>query len=161
MAIEIFIVAFLLVLGVVLLLVEIFLLPGITIAGIAGGLSLLGGVIYAFMHLGSGAGFISIGASVVIGAGAFVYLIKSNAMDRIALNTDIEAKVDQTELKKLQPGDKGQALSRLNPIGNAAFDGVVVEAKSINGEFIEDGAHIEIVKVETYNVLVKHVDRTI
>lgn len=161
MAIEIFIVAFLLGLGVVLLLVEIFLLPGITIAGIAGGLSLLGGVIYAFLYIGSGAGFISIGASVALGAGAFVYLIKSNAMSRIALNTDIEAKVDQTELKKLQAGDRGLALSRLNPIGKAEFDGIVVEAKSIDGEFIEDGVELEIVKVETYNVLVKHAERII
>ena len=32
---------------------------------------------------------------------------------------------------------------------------VVIEGKSVNGEFIDEDSEIEVVKVETYNVLVK------
>jgi len=155
MIIEIAIIVFLIGLGVALLMAEIFFLPGITVAGIAGIISLIGGVVYAFLYVGDTAGFITIGASVILSGLAFVYLIKSNAMSRIALKTDIEAKVDQSELRKIKVGDKGECISRLNPIGKAEFDGVVVEAKSANGEFIDAGEIVRVVKVESYNVWVE------
>lgn len=155
MIIEISIIVFLIVLGVALILAEIFLLPGITIAGVAGAISLLGGIVYAFLYVGDTAGFITIGASVISGGGLFVYFIKSNAMSKIALNTDIETTVDQTDLKQLNVGDKGKAISRLNPIGKAEFNNITIEAKSITGEYIDEGEDVEIVKVEGYNVLVK------
>lgn len=158
MTIEIIIVIFLILLGIALLLAEIFFLPGVTIAGFAGGLSLLGGIVYAFVYLGNTAGFITIGLSTVLGVGSFVYLIKSDTMDRIALKTDIEATVDQTELKQLQIGDKGKSVSRLNPIGKAQFGNIVVEAKSVNGEFIDENLLIEIVKIESSNVLVQTIN---
>lgn len=155
MTIEIIIIAFLIILGVALLLAEIFLLPGITIAGFAGALSIIGGIAYAFIYVDGTAGLISIGASVVLFAGSFAFLIKSNTMSHIALKTDIESKVDQSELEQLKVGDEVIALSRLNPIGKAEFNGLTVEAKSVTGEFIDEGESVVIVKVETYNVLVK------
>ncbi|MCK5327174.1 MAG: hypothetical protein KAR36_01110, partial [Candidatus Latescibacteria bacterium] len=42
----------LLLIGFMLILIEIFLIPGITLAGIGGGLAILGGVVYAYKHLG-------------------------------------------------------------------------------------------------------------
>ena len=153
------IVVFLIVLGIVLLLAEIFLLPGITVSGFAGALSLIGGIVYAFIYIGNTAGLISIVASIVLFGASFAFLIKSNAMSRIALKTDIDATVDQSELKQLKSGDEGQTLSRLNPIGNAEFNGVTIEAKSVTGEYIDEGEAVVIVKVETYNVLVKIVEK--
>lgn len=158
MGVEILIVVFLVVLGIALILAEIFLLPGLTVAGIAGALSLVGGVIYAFMYIGNTAGFITIGSSAVIGVGAFVYLVKSNAMNRIALETDIDATVDRSDLNSLSEGDRGKAISRLNPIGKVEFGETIVEAKSFDGEFVDDGEFVEIVKVDSMNVMVRKVN---
>lgn len=158
MTIEIAIVTFLIVIGVALLLAEVFLLPGISIAGFAGGLCLIGGITYSFIYIGNTAGFITMGASVVVGAGAFIYLVKSNAMDRIALKTDVDSTVDQSVLKQLKVGDKGKAISRLNPIGKAEFGDITVEAKSFTGEFIDEGQIVEIVKVDSANVLVQELN---
>jgi membrane-bound ClpP family serine protease len=155
MAVELVIVVFLVLLGIALLLAEVFLLPGITVAGIAGALSLAGGVVYAFIHLGSAAGFITVVSSAVLFAACFAFLVKSNAMSHIGLKTDIEAKVDQPELHQLKSGDAGQAVSRLNPIGKAEFNSLTVEAKSVTGEYIDEGQPVVIVKVEANNVLVK------
>lgn len=156
MTLEIIIIVSLIIIGVGLLLAEIFLLPGITVAGIAGGVSMIGSIVYAFYYVGETAGYISIVANLVIGVGAFVFIIRSNTLDHIALKTDIEATVDQSEIKQLSVGEKGIALSRLNPIGKAEFrEEYVVEAKSITGEFIDEGAEIEIVQIEKSNVLVK------
>ncbi|GAB6012008.1 NfeD family protein [Viscerimonas tarda] len=158
MAIEIGIIVFLVVLGVALLLAEIFLLPGITVAGFAGALSLTGGIVYAFIYMGNTAGFITIVSSIALFAASFAFLIKSNAMSHIALKTDIDATVDQTELNQMTIGDEGQTISRLNPIGKAEFNGITVEAKSITGEFIDESEAVVIVKIEGSNVLVKVIE---
>ena len=59
------------------MLVEIFLLPGISIAGIAGAIFLIGGIVYAYMFLGSTAGNVTLAASAVALGGTFVWLLKS------------------------------------------------------------------------------------
>ena len=87
--------------------------------------------------------------------------MKSNALNHIALKTDIEATVDQTEIRQLQAGQIGVTLSRLNPIGKAEFDSqYIVEVKSITGEFIDEGEDVQIVKIEQSSVMVQTVPQT-
>lgn len=161
MTIEIIIIVFLILLGVGLFLAEVFLLPGITIAGIAGGVMLIGSIAYAFYYMGETAGYITIAANIIITVAAFIFIMKSNALNHIALKTDIEATVDQTEIKQLQNGQIGIALSRLNPIGKAEFDNqYIVEVKSITGEFIDESENVQIVKIEKSSVLVQAVPQT-
>lgn len=161
MTIEIIIIVFLILLGVGLFLAEVFLLPGITIAGIAGGVMLTGSIAYAFYYMGETAGYITIAANIIITVAAFIFIMKSNALNHIALKTDIEATVDQTEIKQLQNGQIGITLSRLNPIGKAEFDNqYIVEVKSITGEFIDEGENVQIVKIEKSSVLVQAVPQT-
>lgn len=151
---DIIIIAAFVILGVLLLLAEIFLLPGLTVAGFAGAASLMGAVVYAFIYVGETAGYITLVVSAVVTAGGFVYLVKSRAMDRIALTTDVDSKIDTSEIENIKKGDIGVAESRLNPIGEVNFDGVVLEAKSIDGEYIDEGVTVEAVKTEG-NILVR------
>lgn len=156
MTVEIIIIACLIIIGVALMLAEIFLLPGITIAGIAGGVAMVGSIVYAFYYVGTTTGYITIVANAVVGIGAFIFVIKSNALDHIALKTDIEAVVEQPEIQTLSVGDEGIAQSRLNPIGKVEFNNdSVVEAKSVTGEFIDAGETVYIVHIEKSIVLVK------
>lgn len=156
MTIEIIIVVCLILLGIALLMAEIFLLPGITVAGVGGAIMLIGSIVYAFYYMGNTAGYITIGANIIVGAGSFIFLIKSKTMDRIALDTDIDATVEQPEIAHLVIGQKGITLSRLNPIGKAEFDNqYIVEAKSVTGEFIDTDQEVEIVKIEKNSVLVQ------
>jgi membrane-bound ClpP family serine protease len=158
MPLEIIIVIALLSIGVILMLVEIFLLPGISIAGIAGAVFMIGGIVYAYMSLGSTAGNITVAASAVALGGSFWWLIKSKSLRKISLETSIDANVDNSYLQKVNVGDKGVAVSRLAPIGKVMFDNIEMEGRSFDNEFIEEDTAIEIVKVETYNVLVKRFD---
>ncbi len=155
MTFNLIIVAALVLLGVVLLLIEFFLLPGISIAGIGGAVFMVGGVIYSYIYLGSTAGNITLALSLILLAASFVWLVKSKSLQKIALTTDITETLDNTELKSLQPGDTGVAVSRLNPIGNVMIKDITVEGKSFDGELIDEDTEIEVVRVETYNVLVK------
>lgn len=160
MALSIIIIVCLILLGVALMMAEIFLLPGITVAGFAGGILMIASIVYAFYYMGSTPGYITIAGNLIICSIAFIFLIKSNTLDRIALKTDIESKVDQPELQQLKIGQKGVAISRLNPIGKAEFGEIIVEAKSFTGEFIDSEEKVEIVKIDNSNVLVQTITQT-
>ena len=78
--------------GVLLLVLELFLIPGMGIAGIAGGACLVGAVVYAFV--------------VLAATGVAVYAFcKSNAIEKMGL----DAKIDDT-VELAEPGKK---ISRL------------------------------------------------
>lgn len=155
MTLDLIIVIAVIALGVLFMLIEIFLLPGISIAGIAGAIFLIGGIVYAYIFLGASAGNITIAAASLVLGGTFLWLIKSKSLRKISLETNIEGKVDTGNLQKINAGDTGISLSRLNPIGKVMVNDVEVEGKSFNGELIDEETEIEVVKVNTYNVIVK------
>lgn len=155
MTLHIIVVISVIVLGILFMLIEIFLLPGISIAGIAGAIFLIGGIVYSYMFLGSTAGNITLATSAVTLGLTFFGLLKSKSLERISLNTNIDDKVDNSYLLKIAVGDIGVAVSRLNPIGKVLVNDIEAEGKSFDGEFIEEDTEIVVVKVETYNVLVK------
>jgi len=157
MTLDLLIVAAVILLGILFMLVEIFLLPGISIAGIAGAIFLVGGIVYAYLFLGSTGGNITLAASAVAMGGTFFWLLKSKSLRKISLETNIEGKVDNSNLRRMAAGDRGIALSRLNPIGKVLVNDVEAEGKSFDGEFIEEETAIEIVRIETYHVLVKRI----
>jgi membrane-bound ClpP family serine protease len=139
--------------AIFLLIAEIFLLPGITIAGVAGTLFAIGGIVFAY-SCGATTGNITLSASVVGFTGVFLWLIRSNSFNRVSLKTDIESKVTSPREMNLSVGDEGVTLSRLMPIGKARFGNITVEAKSLN-DFIDENTAVVIVSVEGYNVVVK------
>lgn len=155
MTFDLIIIIAVIVLGVVFMLIEIFLLPGISIAGIAGIIFLIGGIVYAYVFQGSTAGNITLAGTAVLFGGSFYWLLKSKSLRKISLETNIEGKVDNSSLQKIAVGDSGITLSRLNPIGQVLINSVEVEGKSFDGEFLDEDCAIEVVKIETYNVLVK------
>lgn len=155
MTFDIVIIIAVILLGVVFMLIEIFLLPGISIAGVAGAIFLIGGIAYAYIFQGSTVGNITLAGSAVLLGGTFFWLLKSKSLRKISLDTNIEGKVDTSHLQKIEIGDTGVAISRLNPIGQVMIDNVEVEGKSFDGEFIDEDTEVEVVKIETYNILVK------
>ena len=158
MPLELIFVIALISIGIFFLLVEIFLLPGITFAGIAGVVFLLAGIVYAYVSIGNTAGNIAVATSVLALGGTFFWLIRSKTLRKIGLKTAIEETVDNSYLKKTNVGDRGIALSRLAPIGKVSINDVEMEGKSFDNEFIEEESEIEVVRVESVNVLVKRVE---
>ncbi len=155
MTLHIVVVIAVILLGILFMMIEIFLLPGISIAGIAGAIFIIGGIIYSYTFIGSIAGSITLAASAAALGVSFVWLVKSKSLRRISLETNIEDTVDNSNLLKISVGDTGIAISRLNPIGKVVINDVEAEGKSYDGEFIDEDTEIEVVRVETYNVLVK------
>lgn len=133
---EILIIISLLIVGLILLLLEVFLFPGITLAGIGATACLIYANVYAFNELGPWTGIITLIISIISCVLIFVWFMHSKSLDRLALKKDIDSSVKQPESETIKPGDTGIALTRLAQIGNARFGDLIVEVKSA-GDFIE------------------------
>lgn len=153
---DIAVIIFLMGIAVALILLEIFLLPGITIAGIGGVIFAIGGVIFAYTA-GQTIGHITLGTSIVVFVVAFAWLLRSKSFSKVSLHTDVDSRLTSARELNIRPGDEGITLSRLTPIGKANIQGIVVEAKSTGG-FIDEHTPVRVIRIDGYNVLVAEKD---
>ena len=140
--------------GIGLLVVEIFLIPGVGLAGISGFLCMAAAIFCAYHYIGAIAGHITMASLIVLSAIAIWLFLRSRMLERMALKTDIDSKVDLVSELQLQVGDEGATTSRLAPMGKAAFGQQEVEAKSI-GAFIDPDTKVKIVRIEGNTVVVQ------
>lgn len=151
---DIVIVIVLLVLAVIFLLVEMFLIPGFSIAG-ATGIILIGITVwYAYAHLGTVGGNVTLAGSLVLTGLAVWIFIKSRALEKMALNTNVTGTVDKIDEEIIKIGDKGVTISRLAPMGKIRVNGIVIEAKT-SDEFIDQDMEVVVLEVYKTNVLVE------
>ena len=150
---DILTVVILLVAGLGLILMELFLLPGISIAGVCGVAALVGADYLAYVNISSTAGHIVLFVSLGILALGVYLFIKARTLDKMALTTDIDSKVELIT-DKIQIGDKGKTTSRLAPMGKIFINNITVEAKSIVG-FIEENVEVEVIEINGNIVAVK------
>lgn len=153
---DLLVIALLILLGVVMLVVEIALIPGVGATGVIGVLSLAASVFYAFFYLNTLSGWITLLIVIGILAVLFIWTVYSNPIDKVALKKKIDSKVTDSEAVGLNVGDKGIAITRLALIGEAEFDGKRVEVKSLDG-FIEQGVTVVIERLSDGVVFVKKV----
>ena len=130
-------------LGMGLILVEVFL-PGFGLPGISG-IALVGvGTIMAAMHFGTLAVLVS-------------WLLRSAAKGDVAKSKlFLHQKEELREQQDMQVlvGHEGRTLSVLRPSGIGDFDGVRLNVVT-EGEFIENGVAIRIARVEGGKIVVK------
>lgn len=154
--------------GIVLLLIEAFVIPGFGIAGVLGIIALLGALMMS--TVGDGAtmqALISaasrLGISLVIALVASLailrYLPKTRVGRHLVLSTDLTAESGFTSEPLAEHdlvGKLGIAVSPLRPAGIADIDGKRVDVVS-DGEFIEAGQPIRVDHVDGNRVVVRHV----
>ncbi|MDR1984392.1 MAG: NfeD family protein [Prevotellaceae bacterium] len=147
----------LIVLGVLLLVAEIVVLPGIGFAGIAGGASVIIGIILSY-NISETAGHWTVFASIILCTVAMYFSLRAKTWQRLALNKNIDSSVDVSPaLKNIQIGDEGIAITRLSPTGKVRIKNVDVEARSIL-RFIDHNAKIVVIKFEDSKVIVKEIE---
>ncbi|MDD5507031.1 MAG: NfeD family protein [Bacteroidales bacterium] len=140
--------------GFILLLLEMLVIPGITVAAILGFIAIALAVWGAFASYGTTAGFITLGVSIV---GSIVFIIialKARTWNRFSLKSSIDGKVNVIGENAVMRGDEGKTVSRLAPAGKAMINGEYYEVHTI-GEFIDPGADIVVTKVEFNKITVK------
>ncbi len=151
------VIVLLIVTGLILLLLEFFVLPGITVAGVAGTLFVAGGVFVSYRLYGNQGGHLVLLGTLMI-SGLLLYLsFRTKTWDRLVLNSTIDSKMVNVQEDIIQIGDKGVTVSRLNPMGKARIGHVVCEV-TCPGQFIDEGQHIEVIKVSKNQIIVKPIN---
>ncbi len=139
--------------GLVLLLVEVFLIPGTSIAGFASAACLLGANYYAFSVMGTQAGCITLVASLAGCVAATVWFMKSKTVDKLSLKKTLDYQIDPLEGLEIKVGDRGVSVTRLALIGNAEINGHIIEVRSADG-FIDEKTPIYVARISEGSVMV-------
>ena len=158
--------------GIILIALEVFVIPGFGVAGILGLICTIGSLVLVmsnndmldFSFVGTDQIFISV-ATVLAGLmGAIVVmffggarLLNSNVFKRIALQEvqDKEEGFTATVYKeKSMIGMKGKAYTRLRPSGRIEIEGTIYDAFT-RGNFIEEGTDVEVISDEGTSLKVK------
>ena len=144
----------LIIIGIVLILAELLLIPGVGVAGILGIISLVGANFIAFYSYSSTMGTIVLLVTLFICSLGVWYALRAKTWKRLSLHQEIEAKA--TPLPKdlgIHVGMKGKTLGRLIPSGKARFGSIDVEVYALHG-VIDPGTEIEVVQIEDLRIFV-------
>ena len=153
-------------LGLLLLMLETFVLPGFGIAGILGIVALLGGLTLSVIGAGAtgelmvwAAGRVALSVLVAIGGSLALlpFLHRLPYGRSLVLQTGLDslagwASAPETDAKWV--GKHGTAASPLRPAGIADLEGERVDVVS-QGEYIEAGAAIVVVRVDGNRIVVR------
>lgn len=169
--------------GIVLIGVEMFLMPGVGVAGAIGLLSLMAGLVLAFVPASAptfpgmersssgllwGLGFVAIGITTAATVG---YYMSKNmrtlpVLGRLVLrdrprDEDVEGEpgigaAPAVTGAPVVKGQEGVALTPLRPSGKADFDGKVIDVVS-DGPMVQAGSPVRVLLVEQMRVVVEAV----
>ena len=161
------------VVGLILIGLEIFVVPGFGITGISGIFLVVSGLILSLLNnvnfdfkpihpADSSKAILTVIGGLTLGFGLIIYLsnkIGSKGLfKKLALETTLESKEGYigvpTEGVNIV-GKKGIAYTVLRPSGKVKVDEKVYDAVSVNGVFIEKGTQIIVVRYETGQVYVE------
>ena len=153
---DILITSLLVLFATVMMVIEVAFIPGIGFTGVMGVLAMIGSVFYAFLQLGTAAGWITLLVCVLICIALFLWALYGKSLDKMALKKNINSKVNEQDMSLFAVGDRGIARTRLALIGEALINGQVVEVKS-EGGFIDEQQEIEIIRISGESLFVAKV----
>lgn len=149
-----FYIILLILLGVLFLVAELLLLPGISVGTI---LSLVcyGSAVYlAFDGYGTLTGAITIAVVLLLSLITTLVSLRAKTWQRLSLKQEIDSSSMQLPEKEISVGARGISISRLSPMGKVEIDGKSYEAKSAD-VFIDQKQPVEVVGFDNFAVIVK------
>lgn len=141
------------VLGIILLLIEIFFVPGVGIVGLFGFIA-MGIGIYGSYQIGTLEGNLTLAGCIVASAGLTWLAFRPGTWKRVSVNSNILGKVNQITENSIRVGDEGVTTTRVNPYGNARFANEYFEVTS-QRMFIDEGTAIKVVKIAGSQIIVQ------
>lgn len=152
---ELFFIIILVVFGILFLVAELVLLPGVSIGAV---LSLVcyGGAIYmAFRDYGIWVGVFVTLTVLVLSVIATIVSLRAKTWQRFSLKQKVSASsMPSPADENVKIGDRGVTVSRLSPMGKVEIGGRLFEAKSLDA-YVDPKTTIEVIGFENFNVIVK------
>lgn len=142
--------------ALLLLLVELFVIPGSSLAAILSAICLTWAVAYAFINISALAGIITLIIALILGSCVLITFMRSKTLDKVALTEEVSSTIDRSVAAQVQVGDKGYAVTRLALIGNAEINGHVVEVRSADG-FLNEKTPVVVTCVTDNEIIVQKI----
>ncbi len=155
--------------GVILMLVEVFVIPGFGVAGIAGIVLLMAGIYFSLLGAWDNLTLPDFGAAALQLAGALtVTFVGGAVLAKFFPKTTIWKKLSLGQEERPEEGYRvnvdyeqyigktGRTVSPLRPSGVGLFDDQRLDIVS-EGDFIEADRPVQIIRVEGYRLLVREI----
>ncbi len=149
-------------LGLILLILEVFVIPGFGLAGISGLILVFGGLYFSMIsdipymsdYAAAGAALSTIILlSIVFIVLSYKTLVKTKTFRKLTLQDDPSTEINlEVETDSSLIGLKGTSVTVLRPSGKVEIDGVFYQAVSL-GSYIEKIKKL-LLKIESNNIIV-------
>jgi membrane-bound ClpP family serine protease len=132
--------------AILLFMVELFIIPGISLASFFGVACLAFADYYAYVNLGTVGFYITLVVSLAAVIASAIIFMKSKTLDRISLKKSITSTVVNLKEPTIKVGDKGTTTTRLALIGYADIEGKIIEVTSSDG-FLDARTPVEVERI--------------
>ncbi len=143
----------LIVLGLVLILLELFVTPGF-VTGLLGGIAWFYALYKIYKVYGTISGHLALAGLILLLVACIVIAVKSGVWDKVSLHSNVEGRVN--DLPDIKVGDTGYTSSALRPMGRMIVNNQSIEITSM-GELVDTGAFVEVIKIENNKIYVKQI----
>jgi len=149
----------LLLVGLLLLMAEVFLVPGVTLVGLAGFVFMGMGVWMAYVEFGTPAGHYVLIATLILSSIMLIRAFRSGFWGSFALKSTLEdahspEPGQSGNRQSINPGMTARAVSRLRPMGMADIEGEIREVELSDG-WAEPGDELIITKIDYNKIFVQ------
>jgi membrane-bound serine protease (ClpP class) len=152
---QVLIVAAILGVGLVLVALEVFVIPGLGVTAILGALALLAGSVLSWLWFGAAAGAAALLVSVLGPALLVLVFAKSSAGKKLVLDSSLPASPSAADAV-LAIGAEGRALTPLRPSGSALFGQARVDVVT-DGMYVDAGEPLRVIEISGARVVVARI----
>ena len=147
----------LIVLGLLFLVAELLLFPGLSIGGILALVCYGGAIWYAFDSLSVIAGWWTVAVVLALSLLTVIISLRAKTWQRLTLKQEIDSVSMPKPEAEVVLGAIGVTISRLAPMGKVEVAGKTYEAKSVD-VFIDQRSKVEVVGYDNFTLIVKKID---
>lgn len=154
---DIFIIIFLVLLGVLLVVAEILILPGLSIAALGSAVSFIAALTISYNTMGATfAGLIFLGAFTLTII-ALAFSLRAKTLKMISLKQTIDSSIGDDISKDVAIGDMGTTLTRLAPMGSVEINNQQYQGRS-RSELIPPKSSVKVLAIEDNILVVEKVE---
>lgn len=155
---DMFYIVLLVLFGVLFLVAELVLLPGVSVGALLSLVSYGGAIYLAFRDYGPVGGLVAIVVVLALSLAATVLSLRAKTWQRFSLKQEIRSSSMPRPEEELHAGDRGVTLSRLSPMGKVEIAGRIYEAKSLDA-YVDPRREVEVVGFENFSIIVKTINQ--
>ncbi len=145
----------LIIVGILLIIAELVLIPGVFITGTIGLASLVASCYFGFTEYGQIGGIITIAVNIILIVIFVVLALRSKTWKKLSLETNINSRTDLNPQEKgIAVGQEGVTITRLSPMGKAKINNVITEVSSQEG-IINPESTIVVTLIDDNRIFVK------